>query len=242
MEEKEYVKAIYNQIAKAYEEKRRDPHKGAWNQYLEMPAMESLLKPLVKGLKVLDVGCGTGRLTEKIRDWGGKVMGVDPSEKMIEIARERSCDVEYRMGEASHLPFPDGAFDVVASSLVMHYLNDLVPAFKEVGRVLKPQGYFVFSMHHPFEESIERNGNGIPTVRPYFHSEPYYWEMCGAKLLSFHHTLENIMKSLKSAGFLLEDLVEAKPDKNLIGVFRDYDFPSKYPTFCVFKAVKSSSR
>ena len=98
---------------------------------------------------VLDVGCGTGDLTLAAKERAGsagQVCGIDPSPEMIEVARRKAAhqkaDVDFRIGVIERLPFPDGSFDVVLSSLMMHHLPaDLKPlALAEIRRVLKPNG------------------------------------------------------------------------------------------------------
>jgi demethylmenaquinone methyltransferase/2-methoxy-6-polyprenyl-1,4-benzoquinol methylase/phosphoethanolamine N-methyltransferase len=99
--------------------------------------------------RVLDVGCGTGDLTllAKTRSGSaGQVCGIDPSPEMIGVARRKAArqkaDVDFRVGVIERLPYSDGSFDVVLSSLMMHHLPaDLKPlALAEIRRVLKPGG------------------------------------------------------------------------------------------------------
>jgi len=235
----EFTRKVYNEIAGDYHNKRLDRQKGAWNNYLEAPAMAIILKSLVAAKNVLDLGCGTGILTREIVDWGGIARGVDISEKMIEIARSNLPDIEFEIANAVKLPYGDNEFDIVVSSLVMHYFNDLLSPFKEVSRVLNAAGHFVFSIHHPMQESFKldkSSKDGKPLLQPYFNENSYYWRMCGKKLLSFHHTYENIVSCLREAGFVVKNLVECRPDASLKDTFEDFEFTSNYPTFCVFQA------
>lgn len=240
MSEFEEIKRMYDKIAEAYHIKRQTPEDATWNDYLESPAMEKTIAPLVKDKRVLDLGCGTGLLTRKIAEWGGEVRGLDLSDNMIEIACKESPEIDFRVGSTEAIPFEDNSFDIVASSLVMHYIKELRPSFEEIGRILKRGGDFVFSMHHPFQESFDlnkSNKNGDQILRPYFNNDKYYWKMCGEKIPSFHHTFEKIVKSLKEAGFVLKDLVECRPVKSAKELFGDFEYTSKYPTFCVFHTV-----
>ena len=243
MNQTTHNKDVYNQIAQEYRKKRSDPQKNTWNELLEVPAIEAILKASVNGKLILDLGCGTGLLTQKIKNWGGQVIGIDPAEKMIELATLDSPEIDFKVGPAEALPFGERAFDVVASSLVMHYIQDLTKPFSEVSRVLKPNGTFVFSMHHPFQESFKREKireENKVVMQPYFHNDAYFWKMCGGELLSFHHTFENIVSSLASAGLYIRQLIECRPSPTTQSTFTDYDFTSAYPTFCVFEASKKS--
>ena len=160
---------------------------------------------------------------------------------MLKIARKDFPDLEFIEANIIKLPFQENSIDIIASSLVMHYVKDLLLVFTEAGRILKHNGKFIFSMHHPFNESFnikkEREGRKI-IMQPYFHNNSYYWSMCNTELLSFHHTFENITTNLNQAGFLIEKIIECKPPVQSIEQFEDYDFTSQYPTFCLIKAIK----
>ncbi len=101
---------------------------------------------------VLDVGCGTGALALAAKaavGSGGQVCGVDPSPEMIARARRKAAkagvDVRFDMAAVEELPFADGTFDAVLSTLVLHHLTDdgLRQGLGEIVRVLKPGGRFL---------------------------------------------------------------------------------------------------
>ena len=101
------------------------------------------------GDKVLDVGCGPGRLTLAAQGWvgpAGEAHGIDPSPEMIEVARRNATQAglptQFQKGIVEALPFPDAMFDVVMSRLVLHHLpGDLKRrGLAEMRRVLKPGG------------------------------------------------------------------------------------------------------
>jgi ubiquinone/menaquinone biosynthesis C-methylase UbiE len=100
------------------------------------------------GQRVLDVGCGTGyfsRLVARRVGPNGVVVGIDPSESMIQYARQKTASIgncEFQVGAAEALPFPVDHFEVVVSSLVLHHLpEDLrLRALDEMRRVLRPGG------------------------------------------------------------------------------------------------------
>jgi ubiquinone/menaquinone biosynthesis C-methylase UbiE len=106
----------------------------------------ALLQP---GEKVLDVGCGTGAVTipAKLRvGKNGEAAGIDPAPEMIAVARQKASrqglEIDLRVGVIESLPFADGTFDAVTSSLMMHHLPEhvRVKGLTEIFRVLKPGG------------------------------------------------------------------------------------------------------
>lgn len=107
------------------------------------------LARLTPGECVLDVGCGTGTLALAARERvgpGGQVCGVDPSPEMVARARAKAAkagaDVRFEVGGIEALPFPDGSFDAVLSTLMLHHLSEegRRQGIAEVARVLKPGG------------------------------------------------------------------------------------------------------
>lgn len=126
------------------------------------------------GETVLDVGCGTGTVALAIaaRPDAIHVNGIDAAPEMIELARRKAAkagsDVNFQLGLIEDIPFPDGTFDLVTSSLVLHHLpNDLKEAgLREVHRVLAPAGRFVVmdfarESHSPLGHLFSILGRGL---------------------------------------------------------------------------------
>jgi arsenite methyltransferase len=104
---------------------------------------------LQAGARVLDVGCGTGRLAAWMAERvgpSGQVVGIDPLAERIALAQERVPGVQFQIGYAEDLgAFPDGSFDGVCMSSVFHWLPNQAKALAEVARVLRPGGKLGFT-------------------------------------------------------------------------------------------------
>lgn len=101
------------------------------------------------GRKIVDIGCGTGRLAVVLASqYGANLTGVDPSPEMLAVAREKEPTADWIVGRAESLPFEDRAFERAVAALVVHHL-ERAQAFAEVARVLETNGRFVVSTPDP---------------------------------------------------------------------------------------------
>jgi 2-polyprenyl-3-methyl-5-hydroxy-6-metoxy-1,4-benzoquinol methylase len=104
----------------------------------------------VRGLAVLDAGCGTGYLSGKLRDKGARVTGVDFAGRMIEIARADHPGIDFRVDSCTELATcADGQFDLVVANYVLMDTPDLEATMRAFARVLKPGGAAVLVFSHP---------------------------------------------------------------------------------------------
>ena len=115
------------------------------NNLEEKPALYSL-SPDLTGKTVLDLGCGYGENCPVFTEIGAKkVVGIDLSEKMLAIARRENPDVDFRLMDMNDLSPITEKFDVVFSSLAVHYIEDLNQFISSVAALLNEGGYLVFS-------------------------------------------------------------------------------------------------
>src|SRR3984885_14038890 len=137
------------------------------NAYYERPATLALAGD-VAGRRILDAGCGSGPLFAALRDRGALVSGFDKSAGMLELARRRlGDDADLQVADLGRpLPYPDGAFDDVIASLVLHYFEDWTEPLAELRRVLKPGGRLIASVDHPLQGHPLWSGPVPTTGRP----------------------------------------------------------------------------
>jgi SAM-dependent methyltransferase len=197
----------YDRFAAAYAEHNE---RSAWNAGYERPAALALAGE-VDGLRVLDAGCGAGALSRELMARGAVVTGLDASAGLLAVARDRlGPAVPLVHGDlAEPLPFPDATFDLVVSSLVLHYLRNWSPVLSELRRVLAPGGRIVASTHHPFMD------HPAPGHDDYFatYRITETWEVAGARMtVSFwHRPLKAIVDAFVDAGFALDRIDEPAP-------------------------------
>lgn len=107
---------------------------GRWAEAVEHNLVTELLGPLRAGARVLDLGCGTGRLGEHLCDAGFAVVGLDPAQAMLERAARRLAVVR---GDGERLPFADASFDAVSATFVLEFATDPVALLREARRVAR---------------------------------------------------------------------------------------------------------
>ncbi len=129
-----------------FDERAHGYDRGLKQRWFFRPVHRRILETLAlrSGERFLEVGCGTGNLALAAAGITGSAIGVDPAPKMIAVARSKRpparARVEFLVGAAESLPFPDAAFDAAASSISMHHWVDPAAGLREIRRVLRPGG------------------------------------------------------------------------------------------------------
>lgn len=150
------TKEIWEKVAKEYTTYRESGSSA--NELIEIPAMKQLVGD-VKGLRVLDAGCGYGYYSIWAKKEGAKeVVGVDISERMIKMAKEKArkegLEINFIQGDLANLGmFENSCFDLIMCSIVVSYFGNLVRYFSEFARILRKGGVFVFSEVHPMRSA-----------------------------------------------------------------------------------------
>lgn len=102
----------------------------------------SFIKPNIYGLN-LDLGCGTGNYTIALSEKGINFIGIEPSKKMLDIAKLKSKNIEWRMGSAENIPVGNETIENIIATLTIHHWSNLEKATEEIFRVMKPDGKLI---------------------------------------------------------------------------------------------------
>lgn len=188
------------------------------NETLEQPVLRELAGD-VQGLRLLDLGCGAATFGVYALARGAQsYVGVDASARMIAAARAALAGTSGRVVEASveTWAYPEAAFDLVVSSLALHYLHDLDAVMTGVARALVPGGRLVFSVEHPIITSCARGWTQSQRqdwiVDDYFVTGPRETTWLGGTVIRYHRTLEEYVAALHAAGFALDAVRESRPE------------------------------
>ena len=172
----------------------------------------------LEGKRVLDLACGGGRVSYFLQKMGARVTGIDSSNRMISRAMKRLPEIDLGIGDASYLGFRDASFEAVCcmwNSLdCLHPKALRLQCLREIWRVLRPGGVFVFSHHNlaaiifgwPGLAGIERRGYRISRILDgsVFRTEQYLSDSSFPGMKIYFAWPSQILKDLKNVGFLLE--------------------------------------
>ena len=194
----------------------------------EWPRLRALLPPSLTGLNILDLGCGFGWFARWAQQEGAaSVYGIDVSENMLARAKALASTETPGEGQITYLkadldswdPPPNAKYDLVFSSLALHYLADLPRLVSVVHRVLRPGGTFVFSIEHPIFLAPSAPGMATDpeTGKRYWRLDDYQvetqrtsnWLAEGVR--KQHRTLTTWINSFLDSGFQLTGFEEWKP-------------------------------
>ncbi|ACK71924.1 Methyltransferase type 11 [Gloeothece citriformis PCC 7424] len=228
----------YEAFAEAYAERSAS---NSHNAYYERPAMFSILSTL-KFKRVLDAGCAGGIYSEWLINRGADVTAIDINSKMVQLTKKRlkTQGKVYQADLNQPLNFlDDNSFDLVLSSLTMHYLKDWEAVFKEFSRILLPEGLFLFSTHHPFMDfQLFEKAN-------YFTTELIEdsWESFGdtpVRVRFYSRPLSELTSALAKTGFFIKNMIEPRPTEECKQHYpQDYEKLSTKPWFLIILAQKN---
>ena len=220
------------------------------NDVFEIPVLFSML-PDLNGKNILDLGCGFGEhCVEFINRGAAKVVGIDISEKMLEVAKEENSDpkIEYICMPMEDIDKIEGKFDVVISSLAFHYIEDFDGVVRKIADHLNPDGLFIFSQEHPLNTchsggdrwERDENGNKLHLRLKDYSVEGEYesvWFVDNVK--RYHRKFATIVNTLAESGFMIEKMEEPSGTEEIIRKYPKFKDLSFKPDFLIVRARKT---
>ena len=214
----------------------------------EWPILKNLL-PKLKGIDVLDLGCGFGWHCRYARKQHARsVIGIDISENMLAEARSKTVDsqIKYIKMPIEEINFSDQQFDLVISSLAFHYLDTIEPVFEKVYQYLKPGGSFVFSVEHPIftadqqqDWHYDREGN-----RAHWPVDDYQVEgiretpFLTENVIKYHRTISSYINTLLDLRFIIKAVKESYATEEMIKGNSEMADENRRPMFLIISAEK----
>ena len=209
----------------------------------------------VRGMSVLDVGCGNGYFARELARCGARVTGIDISPRMIEHAKQlesaESRGIAYYVLDAATLPgsFALNSFDMATSCLALQDMPQVEQVFRGVQALLRPGGRLVASITHPCTDTPfrtwERDGRGEKRwlcIDRYFERGPleFTWLGWGREFTTtaIHATLEDWLGWILDAGFQLRALKEPCPTDQALGTRPDLEDAARVPYYLFFDLVR----
>jgi SAM-dependent methyltransferase len=213
----------------------------------EWPAFQRLLPAALDGLRILDLGCGFGSFAREARVRGAaSVLGVDLSERMLEGARARTDDtgIVYRQGDLESFEPGEACFELVVSSLALHYVVDYRRLVGRVAACLVPGGRFAFSVEHPIYTAhgsaswhMDADGKRLhwPVDRYLDEGERRTtWFVDG--VVKQHRTIETYVNTLIDAGLRLARLEEPEAEPVALQAHPEWQDERRRPPFLLLAA------
>ena len=232
-----------------YKKLRDNP--GAANVIVEKPALFSLC-PNFTNKTVLDLGCGYGENCKEIAELGAShVVGIDISKRMLEIAdKENKCNnVDFLQMSMNNLSELNQRFDIVLSSLAIHYIEDFDKLLQNINRMLNDNGLFIYSQEHPLTTALKKENywskddNG--TVLHYNLTD---YSVLGERrttwivddVIKYHRSFSSIINSLVTHEFIIEKILEPLPDEEIMNQYPSYKKYYHKPDFLLIRARKAN--
>ena len=167
----------------------------------------------------LDVGCGEGRFCRMLESVGVKPTGIDPTRKLLELARERDPAGDYQLGRAERLAFADASFDLAVSYITLIDIPDFRAAIREMTRVLRPGGSLLMANLTGFTSACcdrgwvkDADGEYLHyPVDNYLREFPLWLQWSGIRIENWHRPLAAYMTAFLEAGLILKFFSEPEP-------------------------------
>ncbi|VEJ56456.1 class I SAM-dependent methyltransferase [Pragia fontium] len=213
----------------------------------EWPAICDML-PNMAGFNIADLGCGYGWFCRSAREQGAaQVLGIDLSQKMLNKAREMTADdaITYQQGDLEHLQLPENTYDLVYSSLTLHYIENLSGLLATVYRSLLPGGYLIFSAEHPIYTApkqpdwlVDEQGQKSWPINGYQAEGQRVTNWIAEGIVKQHRMIGTYLNMLIEQGFVITHLNEWGPSKQQIQDCPALDEEKERPMIFLLSAQK----
>jgi ubiquinone/menaquinone biosynthesis C-methylase UbiE len=198
----------------------------ALHENVVQPMLPGIL-PGLEGKRVVDLGCGEGFFCRQAREKGAvHVIGIDPSERMLEVARERTADpeIEYIQAFAEDALVAPESVDVVVSILALHYVANHEQVLRAVAQWLVAGGIFVLIVEHPVSTAqdpwvgytMDGDVETAWLLSNYFDEGKREQEWYIPGVVKYHRKTDTTVNALIGAGFEIEYLSEPAPTKEVV--------------------------
>ncbi len=249
---------LYKDYAEQWTERMR-AGKNIVHDYVAKPALYKTLGDL-KNKKVLCIGCGSGEECAYIKSQGAsEVVGTDISPDFIRIAKESFPDIDFKVMDMEKLVLEKGYFDIVVSSLTMHYVQNWKKTLSEIKKVLSDNGRVIISTNHPirFGAEVKREKEREIFLLGYIrYKDPkLFGDVIGDYLNErkiddmwfrnkfavtyYHKPISSIFNEINESGFEIINFSEPKPEEWVKKENESfYNIHTKIPLFMIFELKK----
>ncbi|MGL4758287.1 MAG: class I SAM-dependent methyltransferase [Patescibacteria group bacterium] len=227
--------------------------------YLEKPAMKKILFGRVFD-SVLDLGCASGDDLEWLKDHSLSIKGLDSSKGLLDIAQFNYPQIKFYLQDLNTNKTLNDKYDLIYSSLTLHYIEDWKSLFEEFYNKLNENGVLLFSTHHPikwgsrsnknseFNEFVmgykkskkEKTDKSFEIYGDYLNTYPIKEKLFQQlEITHYNRSLSEMFKIFVESGFEVKQFIEPIPTEDSKSIVRDfYEVHSRIPLFVIFELKK----
>lgn len=238
-----------------YNSMRNDKKGTSANDLIEIPTIRKMI-PDLTGKRVLELGCGYGENCEYFLNQGASyVLGTDISNNMINIAKEniQNENCEFSVLAMEDISKIEDKFDLVISSLAVHYVEDFETLLKDIYHLLNEEGYFIFSQEHPIgtgtilnneceeKDNIDLGDKNYYLVSDYNRNGKRIVDWNDCDVIKYHRNFSYIINTIIKCNFKIEEILEPIPDAETLKIKPKYQNQFDKPYFLFVKVSKDST-
>jgi len=221
------------------------------NELIEIPIIKTMI-PDVKGMDILDLGCGAGGMSRYFAEQGANsVLGLDVSKNMIDEAEGQTVydNVTYQLLPMENIETLNKKFDLVFSSLAFHYVEDFDKLIKDISCLLKDGGILLFSQEHPLvtasilpegmSKYVEVDGKRVFNLCDYNVNgkRKINWNVGG--VIKYHRNFSTTLNAVIKSGMNILEVKESYASEEAVNLVPKYIYQKDRPYFLFIKAKKN---